>query len=173
MGFEGQTVWSESSLWHCKLGVLPHENMRPYLSNTRKHIERWYLFFFLKIYLFIRDTQKEAETQAEREAGYLQGSWCGTWSPDPGSCPEPKADTQLLSHPGVLIYLFDTERERERESTNRKKGRGTEGQGEAGSPLSKKPNVGLDPRPRDHALNQRQMLNCWATQASQTHNFQL
>ena len=35
------------------------------------------------IYLFIRDTESEAETQAEGEAGSLQGAWCGTWSQDP------------------------------------------------------------------------------------------
>ena len=30
------------------------------------------------IYLFMRDTQKEAETQAEGEAGSMQGARCGT-----------------------------------------------------------------------------------------------
>ena len=30
------------------------------------------------IYLFMRDTQREAETQAEREAGSMQGAQCGT-----------------------------------------------------------------------------------------------
>ena len=42
----------------------------------------------------MRDTHREAETQAEGEAGSVQGL-------DPrtlGSRPEPKADTQLLSH---------------------------------------------------------------------------
>ena len=39
----------------------------------------------------MRDRKRETETQAEGEAGSLQG----------GSGPEPKADTQLLSHPGT------------------------------------------------------------------------
>ena len=56
----------------------------------------------------MRDTEREAETWAEGEAGSLQGSptWCGTRSPDPGSWPEPKADTQLLSHLIVPIFNF-------------------------------------------------------------------
>ena len=43
-------------------------------------------FFFLKgfIYLFKRDTEREAETWAEGEAGSLRGARCGTRSQDPG-----------------------------------------------------------------------------------------
>ena len=51
----------------------------------------------------MRDTEREAETQAEGEAGSLWGAWCGTQSQDPGSHSEPKADVQLLSHPGTPI----------------------------------------------------------------------
>ena len=40
----------------------------------------------------MRDTQREAGTQAEGEAGSPQGAQCGTQSPDLGSHPEPKAD---------------------------------------------------------------------------------
>ena len=32
------------------------------------------VFFFLRFYLFMRDTQREAETQAEEEAGSMQGA---------------------------------------------------------------------------------------------------
>ena len=42
-----------------------------------------FLFFFLKIlliYSFMRDTEREAETQAEGEAGSMQGARCGTRS---------------------------------------------------------------------------------------------
>ena len=45
----------------------------------------------------MRDTEREAETQAEEEAESSQGLDPRT----PGSCPELKADTQLLRHPGV------------------------------------------------------------------------
>ena len=37
------------------------------------------------IYLFMIDTKRETETQAEAEAGSLQGARCGTRSQDPGS----------------------------------------------------------------------------------------
>ena len=35
----------------------------------------------------MRDTQREAETQAEGEADSSQGARCGTRSPDPGIMP--------------------------------------------------------------------------------------
>ena len=52
---------------------------QPKLSHCRHSL-------FLKdfIYLFMKDTQKEAETQAEGEAGSLWGPWCRTWSQDSG-----------------------------------------------------------------------------------------
>ena len=49
-----------------------------------------------------REREREAETQAE-EAGSPQGPQCGTQSRIPGSQPEPKADAQPLSHPGILF----------------------------------------------------------------------
>ena len=65
------------------------------------------VFFFIRfIYLFMRDTQQEAETQAEGETGSPQGARCGTWSQISGSHPEPKADAQLLIHPGIPIACF-------------------------------------------------------------------
>ena len=59
-----------------------------------------FIFILLKI-LFIYSW----ETQAEGIAGSLQVPQCGTWSQDPGSWPEPKTDTQPLSHPGVRWVL--------------------------------------------------------------------
>ena len=55
----------------------------------------------------MRDAQREAETEAKREAGPC-------WEPDmglnprtPGSPPEPKADAQPQSHPGIpIMELF-------------------------------------------------------------------
>ena len=44
-----------------------------------------WIFVFLKIiYLFMRNTEREAETQVEGEAGSLQGTRHGTGSQDPG-----------------------------------------------------------------------------------------
>ena len=66
-----------------------------------------YLFIFKDlIYLFTRDTKREAETQAKGEAGSSQGARCGTRPQIPGSGPEPKAGTQPLSHPGVPELKF-------------------------------------------------------------------
>ena len=63
---------------------------------------------FFKDYLFMRDTERGAETQAEGEAGAPWGAQCETPSGDLGSHPEPKADAQPLSHPGVplLVNIF-------------------------------------------------------------------
>ena len=62
-----------------------------------------YIFFKDFIYLFI-DTQREAETQTEGKAGSPWEAQCGTQSRTPGSCPEPEADAQPLSPPGVPIF---------------------------------------------------------------------
>ena len=51
----------------------------------------------------MRDTQREAEMQAEEEAGFLPGAQCGTHPRTLESQPEPKADAQSLSHPSVPI----------------------------------------------------------------------
>ena len=49
----------------------------------------------------MRDTEREAETHAEGgEAGSTQGANAGIDSGILGSSPDPKEDTQPLSHPG-------------------------------------------------------------------------
>ena len=65
-------------------------------------------FFFLKFYLFVHEIKRERERQRHRQekqalhkepdAGLDPGTL--------GSCPEPKADTQLLSHPGNPIIQY-------------------------------------------------------------------
>jgi len=52
-----------------------------------------------------------------------------------------------------FIYLFDRESERAQAGVT------VEGEGEAGSPPSREPDAGLDPRPRDHDPSRWQMLN--------------
>ena len=49
----------------------------------------------------MRDTQREAETQAEEEAGFMLEPNVGLNPGTPGSHPEPKADAQPLSHTGI------------------------------------------------------------------------
>ena len=54
----------------------------------------------------MRDTEREAETQAEREAGSMKEAQRGTLSQIPESSPGPKADAQPLSHPASHILLI-------------------------------------------------------------------
>ena len=46
----------------------------------------------------MREREREAETQAEREAGPTQGTPCGTLSLDSKITPWPKAGAKPLSH---------------------------------------------------------------------------
>ena len=59
----------------------------------------------------MRDTER-ARDIAEEEAGSLQGADVGLNPRTLGSRPEPKADTQPLSHPdipkkGIFLIIFD------------------------------------------------------------------
>ena len=49
----------------------------------------------------MKDTERDAETQAEGAAGSQGEPDAGLEPRTPGSQPEPKADAQPLSHPGV------------------------------------------------------------------------
>ena len=67
-------------------------------------------FFFL-FYLLIheRHRQREAETQAEGEAGSMQGARCGTQSWVSRITPWAESGVKLLSHPGcppLLLYIL-------------------------------------------------------------------
>ena len=57
-------------------------------KNSEKILKAARDFFFKDfIYLFMRNTHREAETQAEGQAGSLQGTPCGTQSQGPGITP--------------------------------------------------------------------------------------
>ena len=80
-------------------------------------------FFIFKdfIYLFMRDTKRERQRHRQREKqAPCREADVGLNPRTPGSCSEPKAGAQPLSHPGVpltylLTYLlFIHERHRER-----------------------------------------------------------
>ena len=63
-------------------------------------------FFLFNVYLFMR----ERERQRHRGRSRLLAERL-MWDLIPGlqSCPEPKADAQLLSHPGIpemIIFIF-------------------------------------------------------------------
>ena len=61
------------------------------------------IFFKDFIYLFMRDTEREAETQAEGEAGSLQGTSAGLNPRILESRPEQKTDAQPLSYPDIPL----------------------------------------------------------------------
>ena len=62
----------------------------------------WASFFFLRVYSFIHERHREAETQAEGEADPTQGAWYGTRSWDSRITPWAKGSrTKPLSHPGI------------------------------------------------------------------------
>ena len=88
---------------HTLLWNLGNQQM-PTITLLHQTFLRKSVIFFLKIYLFMIDTDRErlAETQAEGEAGSIPGAWCGTQPPGaPGSRPGPKAGAKPLSHPGI------------------------------------------------------------------------
>ena len=53
------------------------------------------LFFFLRFYLFIHERQRVAETQAEGEAGSMQGA--RMWDPIPGPQDHALSQRQTLN----------------------------------------------------------------------------
>ena len=72
-----------TNLWAIPHTLLYYPQIILFLSNLVSVIIirfRFFIFIFFKdfIYLFMRDTQREAEKQAEGEAGSTQGAWCGT-----------------------------------------------------------------------------------------------
>ena len=68
-----------SNVEHIVLGLLAI-----YILLWRNVFKFFVHFFKDFIYLFMRDTQREAETQAEGEANSIQGARCGTRSQDSG-----------------------------------------------------------------------------------------
>ena len=52
-----------------------------------------------------RERVRQAETQAEREAGSMEPN-AGLDPGTPGPCPGPKAGAEPLSHPGIPLQMF-------------------------------------------------------------------
>ena len=63
------------------------------------------LSFFLRFYLFMRDTGRQSHRQREKQAPCGEPD-AGLNPSTPGSHPEPKTDAQPLSHPGDLGIAF-------------------------------------------------------------------
>ena len=63
--------------------------------------------FFLRFYLFMKDAEREAEIIRGGIMLFLGGKPDAGFEPrTPGSCPEPKADAQPQSHPGIPGPIF-------------------------------------------------------------------
>ena len=60
-----------------------------------------FIYFFLRFYLFTKDTQREAETQAEGKPGSMQGARCGIRSQVSRITPWAKC----RCHPGVPPFF--------------------------------------------------------------------
>ena len=68
-----------------------------------------FIFCFFKkcfIYLFMRDTEREAESQAEGEAGSLWGAWCRTRSQDPRIMSWVKGKCSTTEPPRCPMYTL-------------------------------------------------------------------
>ena len=57
----------------------------------------------------MRDTEKEAETRAEGEAGSMQGARRGTRSRVSRVTPWAEGGAKLLSHPGCPLIILNKE----------------------------------------------------------------
>ena len=69
------------------------------------------IFFKDFIYSFMRDTErKQRQRQREEKQAPHREPDAGLDPRTPGSCPGPKADAQLLSHPGVPKRHFKMKR---------------------------------------------------------------
>ena len=85
-------ILTAQSLSHCRT-----------LTSELGQRKNFILFIFLKIlfiYLLMRDTETGAETQAEGEAGSMQGARRGTRSPVSRIRPWAEGGAKPLSHPG-------------------------------------------------------------------------
>ena len=60
---------------------------------------------FFKDFIFIYEKHRGRDRQREKQTPYREPN-AGLHPRTPRSCPEPKADAQLLSHPGILLGFF-------------------------------------------------------------------
>ena len=77
------------------------------ITNQRDIKFHFTTFFSKDFYLFIHERQRERgrDTQAEGEAGSMQGARCGTRSQVPRIRPWAEGGAKPLSHPGCPKFL--------------------------------------------------------------------
>ncbi|CAK7288842.1 hypothetical protein VULLAG_LOCUS65 [Vulpes lagopus] len=116
--------------------------------------------------MIVTEREREAETQAEGEAGSMHREPDVGFDPgSPGSRPGPKAGAEPLRHPGIpflnfYLFMIVTERERQRHRQREKQ-----------APCTRSPTWDSIPGLQDCALGQRQAPNRCATQGSQVFLF--
>ena len=85
-----------------KIGEKTH-----YTNKTSEILIVLFFSFVLRFHLFIHERHTERERLRQRENQGPHGEPNVEVDPGtPGSRPEPKADTQPPSHPGVPVVLF-------------------------------------------------------------------
>ena len=94
----------------CSLGPCRRPAMPAQASGTLEQRITNQVVFCLSfkdfIYLFMRDIERETDTQAEGEAVSMQGARCGTWSWVSRITPWAEGGAKPLSHPGCPTISF-------------------------------------------------------------------
>ena len=86
--------------------ILRWRNSQCLLTWETNWIVKAYIYF-LRFYLFIHERYRERQIQRQREKqAPSRKPDAGLDSRILGSCPEPKADAQPLSHPGIPVKAF-------------------------------------------------------------------
>ena len=94
-------IWFGGSSLNSKWICISHNNLLHGFQVS------FFLSFLLFLILFIRKTRRERQRhrQREKQAPCSEPN-VGLDPMTPGSWPEPKADAQPLSHPGILAFRF-------------------------------------------------------------------
>ena len=91
----------------------PNPNSCLFLLQAMDDFYIFILFFKDFTYLLMKDTNREAETQAEGEAGSLRGVWCGARSRDSGIMPWAEGRRSTAKPPRCpSFYIFKWLRKR-------------------------------------------------------------
>ena len=110
---ETQAEGEEGSMQGARCGTISWDSrITPWAEGGAKLLSHlgcpFFKFFKYFIYLFMKDTEREreADTQAEGEAGSTQGARRGTWSQVSRITPWAEGGAKLLSHWGCLKLKF-------------------------------------------------------------------
>ena len=99
------TTFRPSSTYFSLLFILFH------IFNITLDKTVWDIFilFIFKDFIYSWEAQRKTETQAEGEAGSMQGARLGTWSRVSRITPRAEGGVKPLSHPGCLWDAFKSQ----------------------------------------------------------------